>query len=289
MGTGTGTPVSSGAASGNYIDDSDVDNWASGATTAEKLEVIERMEAEIERVTRDLFYEAPFDVTKDGPGSDTMPLHLRGRILSVSAIYYLGVVMNASTYSFSANSLHQSSLGVNSDDFLRYEESRRLRSGRGNFFPEGLGNLEIVGTMGWPQKLIYDNLSGTFRVGETITGATNSYAALVKKVTPTALWIAGKTGQFEDNEEIEGGTSEATADVNGSGAADDPPNGIKQAAIILARHDNDKTLYTLYSEGSESAGDGFSFSNSRRPLTGIREADQILRNFVRKVPRMAVV
>lgn len=289
MGSGTGTEVTSGAAVGNYIDDTDVDNWAAGATTATKLEVIERVEAEIERLTRDIFYEAPFDIFRDGDGADFLALNLRGRIQSISAIYHLGVAMNAVNYSFTANVIHRSASGIGSDDYLRYLENRRKRLGDAGLFPEGLGNLEIVGTMGWPEKLPYDNLSGTFRVGETITGATNSYTALVKRVTPTALWIAGKSGQYDDDEEVEGGTSEATADVNSSdGAVTDEPNAIKQACVMLARYDNDTTLYTRYEEGSESIA-GVSYSNPRRPLTGIREIDRMIRRFVRKVPRIGVV
>ncbi len=289
MGTGQGTPVESGAASGNYIDDTDVDNWAGGATTAQKLEIIERVEAEIERLTKDIFYEAPFDIFRDGPGSDVMPLYLRGRILSVSAIYLQGVALNTSTYTHTANVLHQDSSGIASDDYLRYLQSRARRAGSRGLFIEGTGNYEIVGTMGWPEKLVYDNLSGTFRNGEIITGATNSYTAWVKSVTPTTLWIAGKTGNYNDDEEIEGGTSGATADVNSaSGAVSDPPNGIIQSCIMLARYDNDSTLYERYEEGSASIA-GVSYSNQRKPLTGIREIDRILRNFVRKIPRIGVV
>lgn len=278
-----------GAISGNYITEDDVDNWPDGITDESKTEIIERVEAEVERVTKDIFYEKPFDIFKDGPGSDTMDLHLRGRILSVSAIYLLGVAMNSVNYSWTANTLHRDASGLASDDYLRYLERRNARLGGRGLFPEGAGNLEIVGTMGWPQKLAVDNLSGTFRAKETITGATNSYTAIVKKVTPTALWIAGKTGNFADDEEVEGGTSGATADVNSSsGAVDDPPVAIKNACSMLARYYNDSTLYTLYVEGSENIA-GVSYSNQRKPLTGLREIDLILYKYVRKIPRMAVV
>jgi hypothetical protein len=277
------------AASGNYISEGDVNNWLDSQQEADRQEVIGRVEDEVERLTKDVFYEAPFGVFRDGTGADFLSLNLRGRIQSISAIYLLGVLMNAVNYSFTANAIHRSASGIASDDYLRYLENRRKRLGDQGLFPEGLGNLEIVGTMGWPEKLAYDNLSGTFRTGETITGAANSYTAIVKRVTPTALWIAGKSGQYADDEEIEGGTSSTTADVNSaSGAIADPPPGIKKACIMLARYDNDPTLYTRYEQGSESIA-GVSYSNQRKPLTGLREIDQILRRYVRKVPRMAVV
>lgn len=278
-----------GAVSGNYITEDDVDNWPDGITDESKTEIIERVEAAVERLTKDIFYEVPFDIFKDGPGSDVMDLYLRGRILSVSTIYLLGVAMNSVNYSFTANSLHRDASGIASDDYLKYLERRNARLGGRGLFVEGVRNLEIVGTMGWPQKLAVDNLSGTFRAKETITGATNSYTAIVKRVTPTALWIAGKTGNFADDEEVEGATSGATADVNSaSGAVDDPPNAIIQACRMLARHDNDPTLYTQYVAGSESIA-GVTYSNKRKPLTGLREIDLILDRYVRKIPRMAVV
>ena len=278
-----------GAVSGNYISEDDVDNWPAGITDESKLFVIETAELEADRVTRDVFYEKPFDIFRDGNGQDWMALNLRGRILSVSAIYNQGVTMNTVNYSHSTNVIHRSATGIESDDYLRYLRNRRRRAGDAGLFPVGIGNLEIVGTMGWPEKLAYDTLVGTFRARETITGSNNTYTAKIQRVTPTALWIAGKTGAFEDNEVLTGGTSEATAAVNSaSGEVTDPPNGIKQAAIMLAKFDNDGTLYTRYEEGSEGIA-GVNVSNPRKPLTGIREVDRILRNYVRKIPRMEVV
>lgn len=276
------------AISGNYISEDDISNWPAGITDKDKLDVIERAEEEIERVTKDIFYEKPFDIFRDGPGRDFMSLDLRGRILSVSAIYIDGVAMNAVNYSHSANVIHRSATGIESDDYLRYLRGRRRRAGGVGLFPEGLGNLEIVGTMGWPEKMSYDGASGTFRARETITGGNNDYTAKIQRVTASALWIVGKSGVFEDDEVITGGTSEETAAVDGSGSAADPPNAIKQACIILARYDNDKTLYTRYEEGSESIA-GASYNNPRRILTGIREVDRMIARFVRKTPRLAVV
>lgn len=288
MGSGSMTPITSGAASGNYIEDTDVDNWAGGATTAQKLEVIKRIEVEIERLTKDVFYEMPFDIFRDGPGSDVMPLNLRGRLLSISAIYLLGVALNTSTYTHTANVLHKDDSGITTDDYLRWLEKRARRRGDG-LFVSGEGNYEIVGTMGWPEILAYDTLVGTFRTRETITGGANSYTAKIQRVTPTALWITGKTGNYNDDEQIVGGTSGATAAVNSAdGAVSDPPNGIKESCIMLARWDNDSTLYERYEEGSQAIA-GVSYSNQRKPLTGIREIDRILRNFVRKIPKVGVV
>ena len=74
-------------------------------------------------------------------------------------------------------------------------------------------------------KVNIDNLSGTFVVGETVTGGTNSYTAVVEYVASDFLIVEDHrdasgnldtTALFEDNEELTGGTSGSTCDVNGT-------------------------------------------------------------------------
>jgi hypothetical protein len=74
-------------------------------------------------------------------------------------------------------------------------------------------------------KVNIDNVSGTFVVGETVTGGTNSYTAVVEYVASDFLVVedhrdaAGDldtTALFEDDEELTGATSGATCDVNGT-------------------------------------------------------------------------
>lgn len=82
----------------------------------------------------------------------------------------------------------------------------------GNGLIKGLG-------MGY-MHVNYDNLAvASFTVGETITGASSSATGVVTEVyesgTEGYLKLDHTTGTFEDDEEIEGGTSGATADVDG--------------------------------------------------------------------------
>jgi hypothetical protein len=65
------------------------------------------------------------------------------------------------------------------------------------------------------------------------------------------------------------------------------PELIKQACIILARNENDSTLYTHYIEGTERIAD-WSYTAGKQ-LTGVKEADDILKLFVRKKTTWAVV
>jgi hypothetical protein len=275
-------------ATGVYIVEADVDNWRADQNDSDRQSVINFVEEWLETLTKDTFREKPFDIFRDGNGKDYLDLGIRGNILSISAIYLLDVAMNTSTYTWNSHVIHRDDSGIASDDYLQWLRNTKTRISEG-FFPEGHGNLEIVGTMGRPQKLSFDNLSGTFRARETITGATNSYTARVIRVESSYLHIAGKSGNYADDEQITGGDSSATADVNSaSGAIDDPPLGVKEACIMMARWKNDNTLYTQYMEGSESV-DGVSYSSKRKPLTGLREIDDILREYVRKRPRVAVL
>lgn len=73
------------------------------------------------------------------------------------------------------------------------------------------------------QKLKIDGQSGTFSVGETITGGSSSNTAKIIKISSNYLIIATITGSttWTDNETITGGTSGATALANGTGEAED--------------------------------------------------------------------
>ncbi|GAJ21996.1 unnamed protein product, partial [marine sediment metagenome] len=157
-------------------------------------------------------------------------------------------------------------------------------------FPRGRGNIHIIGSMGWPERLDIDGLSGSFEAGETITGGASGATATVKEIASTYLKIAGRSStNFSENEQILGGTSGATANVNNTdGAVNDPPKAIKQACIILCRYDNDPTLYTKYYKGTEKLGD-FSYSTAEKPLAGIRQADVLIGPYVRKKPMIGVV
>jgi len=67
------------------------------------------------------------------------------------------------------------------------------------------------------------------------------------------------------------------------------PAAIKRAAVILCRYENDETLYTKYDDFvSEKLGDMTQNRGDKKYLTGIQEADRILRNYIRKKPMFGV-
>ena len=278
-------------ATGNYIQDSDVNNWLAGYTETQKQEVIDRVEELVEQLTKDYFYPKSFDVRIDGNGKSRLFLGLKPNILSISSIKVSGIALASSWWTHDKDSVYLDP-EVSSDGLTgrEYAELRYRLGERVVLFPRGRGNIHVVGTCGWPEKLDINNVSGTFVVGEIITGGTSKATATIKEVHSTYLKIIGRsTTNFQNDEEITGGTSEATADINNTaGAVNHPPLAIKQTCIILCRYENDPTLYTKYYKGSEKLGD-FSYATSEEPLAGIREADVLLRSFVRRKPMIGVV
>ena len=67
-------------------------------------------------------------------------------------------------------------------------------------------------------KLEIDNIAGTFQAEENITGGTSDASATIYSVGADYLYIysADQSGTFLDDEQITGDTSTATADVNGT-------------------------------------------------------------------------
>ena len=67
------------------------------------------------------------------------------------------------------------------------------------------------------------------------------------------------------------------------------PVAIKQAVIILCRYENDETLYTKYDDlVSDKLGDMTQNRGQKKFLTGLMEADRLIREYIRKRPMMGV-
>lgn len=275
------------SAIGNYIDEDDLSNWADGATEADKQAIIDRIEEWIEHLTHDCFYEKKFDVFLRGNGSDRLFLKLVPDILSVSEIEIAGVELPSDYWTWDKNSVYRDPAGATTSAELQWllKQYKAL----GIFPASSLSNIHVKGTVGWPEKLNIDNVSGTPEPFEIITGGTSAATAIIDEVQATYLKIRGRSGTFVNEEEITGGTSEFTADVNDTGGAvNDPPDAVKQACIILCEDDNDGTIYVHYIQGQEQIG-GYTYQTKVKPLTGVKEADDLLRLYVRKKPIMAVV
>jgi len=67
---------------GNYIDETDVENWPSGLASGEAAEIIDKAEKIIEKGCQDYFYEKSFDIEINGNDKSRVILPVRPKILS---------------------------------------------------------------------------------------------------------------------------------------------------------------------------------------------------------------
>jgi len=89
----------------------------------------------------------------------------------------------------------------NIDDFL---------SGQQNVGGDGITEF-VSDRLGL--KVTMDNVSGTFTVGETVTGGTSTSTGVIQRVESLYLILTSVTGDFIDDEELTGSSSAATSDV----------------------------------------------------------------------------
>jgi len=211
----------SGDICGCYLCASYIDNWPSGYTDEEKLEIITKVEQLIDKVTETRWCGTEFDIKLNGNGKNRLFLPLETDILTVTNVYISCVELDASWYTWDVNSIYLDPCVSGSGSLspeLYYKLGEALDEG---IFPRGYNNIWVKGTMG--------------------------------------------EGEF--------------ADI---------PEAIKQAAVILARWENDPTLYTYMGlKKSEKIGD-YSYTNLTASeadiLTGVEEADTFLRLYVKRKP-----
>lgn len=146
----TSTPVL--AAAGTAIDLTDVGSGThtldigSGSSTAERQEIIDRVEQLIERITKDYFYAKAFVIYRDGNGKDKLFLKLTPDVLSVTEIKLSGIELGTSYWTFDTDSVYldpEISIGDELPELLLMMKYKT------NLFPKGMGNVKLTGTYGW--------------------------------------------------------------------------------------------------------------------------------------------
>ena len=201
-------------AKGNYIEDSDIDNFPISYTDVQKQEVIDRIEELVEKITSDLFYSAVLDIKIDGNGKNRLNLGLKPDILTVTSVEVATIALSTDEWTYDTTDIFLDVTSTSQAE-LRYllkEYDETV------LFPSGYKNIHVVGTYGW----------------------------LVC------------------------------------------PDNVKKACIILARDDNDATLYDHYIQGQETLGT-YTYSQKEKVLTGVYAADKLLRIFVRRKPILGAV
>lgn len=276
------------AAEGNYIVESDIDNFPSGYTEAQKQSRIDIIENMIEQITKDYFYAKTFTQVLDGNGKNRLFLGFIPDVLSITEIQISGVVMSSSLYAFDEDSVFQAALTTAQC--------------------KAIGNITLSGT-----DAVSVNLTAHgFVSGETVrlvlvVGISSSLDGeyVVTKTDDDNFTLNGTNSSDYSGSFTSGTACFATLaelhyltgaelgifvkglkniQVTGTYGWSSCPEAIKQTAIILCRFENDGTLYTTYSEfESERLGD-YSYKRpaNQKYLTGVLQADRLLKNYIRK-------
>lgn len=132
------------SASGDLIDESDLTNWVSGATEAQKQAIIDQVEDRIYKITGDAFYQESFDVYIDGNGKNRIFMPFLPDLLSITSVTISGIVLDSDYYTFDTHSIYLSELAASTHELnylLDYVSDRCI-------FPRGIKNIQIVGVRG---------------------------------------------------------------------------------------------------------------------------------------------
>jgi len=122
-------------AEGKYIHEDDVDNWPVSSTVAERQEIIDEVEAQAERITKDYFYPKTFHDFLDGNGRDRLFLPIRQKILSIN--YMVISQVKVSTIDKTGTYITSTSLFVNDDK----ADNKAFTAGIGNWVVLAGGTL----------------------------------------------------------------------------------------------------------------------------------------------------
>jgi len=297
------------SASGNYIEESDIDNWATAvdatedfATTAvdiatEKITVANDVPTGTEikfsstgivpapLVTGTVYYAIRVDAT-----------HIKVAATPVTAA--AGTAINLTDVGSGTHTLDIGSGSSETDRQAAIDRAEQLieklthdyfyskdfviyRNGNGsdhlylNLRPNILTVTEILlyGVALETSWYTYD-INSVYLDPESATGGVDDPELLLRMEYKKGLFSKGT-----NNVKITGTYGWAAC-----------PSAIKRAAIILCRYENDETLYTAYEDVvSEKLADAAYSRGSKKYLTGIHEADKLIRRYIRRKPMLGAI
>ena len=138
----------SGDICGAYLCASHIDNWPSGYTDEDKLEILKKAEQLIEKVTETKWMSEPFDIKINGNGKNRIFVPLPSDILTVTHVYISCVELDESWYTWDVNSVFLDPCVSGSGSLspeLYYKLGEAMERG---IFPRGYNNIWIQGTQG---------------------------------------------------------------------------------------------------------------------------------------------
>jgi len=281
------------AVEGNYISDSDVDNWPSDYTDAQKLAVIQRVEDLVERVTHDYFYPKSFTLVLNGNGKNAMDLGLMPDILSITEVRLSGVTLGSTLYGFDAHTLYRAAMStaqcsdIEGVTLTDTDPVIVTLTNHGYTTGESVRLVQVEGiTPSLDGEYVVTKVnSSSFKLNGT---DSSDYSGSFSSGTVCVATLAELHYLSNEQKAVfpEGIKNVRVAGTYGWTSC---PMSISEACVILAKHENDSTLYTSYNDfDSERLGD-YSYTRSTKYLTGVLEADRLLQNYVRKRPLLGAV
>lgn len=289
---------------GKYISEYDVDNWADDTTQTEMQEIIDRIEETIEDITEDIFYVKTFHEFLDGNGKDQIFPLFPYKILSVNKIAVSDIDID--TLDFTSTNIS----GSSGESTVTLTQSGISANYYQNDY---IGIYDNSATEHyWGSRIVSHTATSSGDVIYTLADALPMTLEAVDTASVIYNWDWNSISIYRNPilthhepgdlmEPYEFFTNDIFAkgkrniEVWGSYGKRICPKQIKQAAIILARYENDDTLYSSYGVGmkSEKLGD-YTYSRfsdlqkNENKLTGISEADKLLSRYINRRPKLGV-
>ena len=259
-----------------------------GETLADRQDIIDRVEAQVERITKDYFYPKTFHEFLDGNGRDRLFLPIRQKILSIN---YMAVSeIEISTIDKTGTDIS----GTAGEYAVTLTISATADYYKNNYLGIKDASEQV------------NNLWGSRILGNTATDGDGKSVFTLEQPLKTTLVEADVvsiiTNWDYDNDciyrsaksilyEIELSLNEyfpkghGNIEIKGTVGHYSCPQAIKNACIILARDENDPTLYEKYEFEKESMGRVYSYDRGGEEyLSGIIECDRYLKRYVNRRP-----
>ena len=294
------------AASGNYIVESDIDNWPTSIDTTEDF-AITAVVITTEKIT----------VTNDIPTGTEIQFSSTGVVpapLVTGTIYY-AINVDVTHIKVATNPVNAAAgTAVDLTDVGSGTHTLDIGSGSSTVERQAVINraeqlIESLTHDYFYEKafVIYRDGNGTdwllldlqpniLTVTEiTVYGIELETSWYTYDVNAVYLDPESATGGIDDPELLlrmkhkQGLFSKGLSNIKITGTYgwETCPPAIEQAAVILCMYENDETLYTKYEDVvSDKLADAAYSRGSKKFMTGIHEADRLIRNYIRRKPIM---
>ena len=277
--------------SGHYVISADlVDNWPSGCKESEKDIIIFRAESIVERISKDFFYPKNFTMYLNGNGKSKLYIPIRQKVLSVNQLSINRIPK--STVDLTGSNIE----GTKGD----YTVTLTMQASVNGYADCYIGICDYSETIDkyWGCRII----SNTATDGNGKSVFTLSEALPVTLDSNDIVSVITKWRYDEDSvmKPLESNTVEVESlqsdknfflkgynniEVTGTCGYYECPQPVKEASIILAQYENEPERYETYAFKSENLQGAYSYNRGEeKMMSGIIEADRLLRNYLNKRP-----